>query len=211
MVDQSTGCTPALRWHRFIRRVFASSLLMGIGTASAPPAVARTPITMVLPSMATISLLSGRTISGVRLTALGPTEVSYEKGGRRSLPVREVESISFSGPLSLEGRGLPVLSFMTDNMIPAEILFSLGRIFGPKPETSTRSVRCRQSRQIPITSSALSVQPNGEALALDPASLESSVVTDLQQARSINILMVETLRLGADSKVQLEYKICSQI
>jgi hypothetical protein len=186
MVRQPNRSFPAIWWHRMTRSAEAAFLLMVVVHASAPAAVAKGPITLVLPSRVTISLVSGKTMSGVRLTALGPSQVSYEKGGNRSLPVQEVKSISFSGPMTLEqkaSRGI--------------------RIRGSQP------VGCRGPRQMPIPGSALSVQSKRDALSLDPASLDTSVLRDLRQASSLNTLVVDTLRFDPDGKVQLDYKSCS--
>ncbi len=126
--------------------------------------------------------------------------------------MRDVKSISFSGPLTLEGARLPVLSFWAKLLTPASIPSKLpSNVLVPSTISPTRSVYCGRSRQMMIPSSALLVQPNGEALTLDPASLESSVVTDLQQAISSNILVVETLRLDPDGRMRLEYKTCLPI
>ena len=129
-------------------------------------------ITLVLPSRVSISLASGKTISGVRLTALDSSQLSYEKGGKRSLPV-SLEA-TFRKPI----RGFQISG-------------------------------CRGPQEMPIPGSALLVVPNGDALALDPAILESTVSKDLQQASSVNILVVSALRFDPDGKVRLEYKSCS--
>ena len=184
MVGQPAGSIPAFRWHRLPRACLAFSLFIGIGIASAPTAMGKALITLVLPSRVSISLASGKTISGVRLTALDSSQLSYEKGGKRSLPVREVRSISFSGPVSLEA------TFR-------------------KPIRGFQISGCRGPREMPIPGSALLVVPNGDALALDPAILESTVSKDLQQASSVNILVVSALRFDPDGKVRLEYKSCS--
>jgi hypothetical protein len=164
--------------------VLAALLLMLAGPASTPAAVAKEPITLVLPSRVTISLVSGKTISGMRLTALGPSQVSYEKGGKRSLPVREVKSIAFSGSVTLEAKFPPDMR-------------------------GSKLVGCRGPRQMPLPGSALLVQSKGETLVLDPASLDTSVLRDLRQASSLNTLVVDTLRFEPDGKVQLDYKSCS--
>jgi hypothetical protein len=154
------------------------------GPVSTAAAVAKGPITLMLPSRVTISLVSGKTISGVRLTALGPSQVSYEKGGKRSLPVREVKSIAFSGSVTLEEK------------LPPEV-------------RGTKLVGCRGPLQMPLPGSALLVQSKGDALFLDPASLDTSVLRDLRQASSLNTLVVDTLRFEPDGMVQLDYKSCS--
>ena len=184
MGRQLTSTTPALRGQWLSRAGLAAAVLMCVASASAAAAWAQAPITMVLPSRVAIALASGQTISGVRLMALGPSEVSYEKGGRRSLPVREVKSISFSGPVLLEAKRRP-------------------DIRGPEVEG------CRGPRLLPISSSALVVQSNGDALALDPASLARTVSRDLRQASSLNSLVVDTLRFVPDGKVRLTYNSCS--
>lgn len=184
MDRQLTGSTPALRRQWLSRAGLAAAVLMRVASASAAAAWAQAPITMVLPSRVAIALASGQTISGVRLMALGLSEVSYEKGGRRSLPLREVKSISFSGSVSLEAK------------LPPEIR-------GAKVEG------CRGPRLLLISGSALVVQSNGDALALNPASLERTVSRDLRQASSLNFLVVDTLRFEPDGKVRLTYNSCS--
>ena len=184
MVRQPNGFIPAIWLQRPLEAVLAALLLMVIGPASTPAAVAKGPITMVLPSRVTISLVSGETISGVRLTDLGPSQLIYEKGGKRSLPLRQVKSISFSGSVSLEAK------------LPPDI-------------RGSKLVGCRGPRQMPLPGSALLVQSKGDTLVLDPASLESSLLRDLRQASSLNTLVVDTLRFDPDGKVQLDYKSCS--
>lgn len=184
MVRQLNRSFSGIWWYRMTRSAQAAFLLMVVVHASTPAAVAKGPITLVLPSRVTISLVSGKTISGVRLTALGPSQVSYEKGGNRSLPVQEVKSISFSGPMTLEAKRPPDIR-------------------------GTKLEGCRGPRQMPIPGSALSVQSKRDALSLDPASLDTSVLRDLRQASSLNTLVVDTLRFDPDGKVQLEYKSCS--
>jgi hypothetical protein len=184
MVRPPNGSIPASRWHRPFQAVLAALLLVVIGPASTPAAVAKGPIKLVLPSRVTISLVSGKTISGARLTDLGPSQVSYEKGGKRSLPVREVKSISFSGSVTLEEK------------LPPDV-------------RGSKLVGCRGPLQMPLPGSALLVQSKGDALFLDPASLDTSVLRDLRQATSLNTLVVDTLRFEPDGKVQLDYKSCS--
>jgi len=184
MVRPPNGSIPAIWLQRPLEAVLAALLLVVIGPASTPAAVAKGPITMVLPSRVTISLVSGKTISGVRLTDLGPSQVSYEKGGKRSLPVQEVKSISFSGSISLKAKRPPDIR-------------------------GTKLVGCRGPRQMPLPGSALLVQSKGDTLSLDPASLDTSVLRDLRQATSLNTLVVDTLRFDPDGKVQLDYKSCS--
>ena len=178
---QLTGFIPALRRRRLTRAGLAAALfmgLMGVASASAVAALAQAWITLVLPIRASIALASGRSISGVRLTALGPSEVRYEKGGRRTLPIQKVKSISFTGPMLLESRLMIVLS----------------------------SRGCQNPRQLLIPRTALVVKPNSDALALDPASLSSTESNVMQQAKWMGYsIVVKTLKFEADGLMQLEY------
>jgi hypothetical protein len=134
----------------------------------ATPAIAAGPLTLLLPSQATIKLVNGQTISGIRLESVGTDAVSYEQGGKRSLPLRQVQSIAFSGPKG-----------------------------------------CRGPRQLLLASTALAVQPKGMALALDPTRLDSTLRLDLQQAITLNTLVVDSLHFDPRGNVRLDYKACS--
>jgi hypothetical protein len=200
MVGQTTGATPALRWHRFIRAGLAAALLMGIGTVSAPAGEVEGAIRMELPPRVTITLQSGRTISGVLLAAVGQRGISYKKGGKRFLIVVEVKKISFSGPVLLERRYREVLM---SGKVPS-ILF-------PENQDTTRGNDCRKPREIATPVSAMLLKSNGEALYLDPRGLEPFVVKDLRQARRNKFLLVESLQFDPDGKVRLKYKCANPV
>jgi hypothetical protein len=150
----------------------------------ATPAIAAGPLTLLLPSQATIKLVNGQTISGIRLESVGTDAVSYEQGGKRSLPLRQVQSIAFSGPVPLRSNKTP-------------------EIRGETPKG------CRGPRQLLLASTALAVQPKGMALALDPTRLDSTLRLDLQQAITLNTLVVDSLHFDPRGNVRLDYKACS--
>lgn len=189
MDRQLSGSISALRRRRLSRTGLATALFMGVASASTTASLAQAWITLVLPIRVSIALASGMTISGVRLTALGPTEVSYEKGGRRTLPVPEVKNISFKGPMSLESPIKPVL---------------FGRRLSSGKTLSSGG--CQKPRQPLIPRTALVVIPNGDALALDTASMSSTERNVMQEAKwSGYSLVVKTLKFEADGLMQLEY------
>jgi hypothetical protein len=182
MVCQPNG--PHSGVERLLARTGWAAILLAAGLAfGAAAAGSMEPIPLKLPRQATISMVNGGTISGVRLAALGPSQVSYEKAGRRFLPAREVASIAFSGPVVLR-----------ENVRP--------EIRGEEP------AGCGKRREMSLLSSALTVQANGDALAIAPSGLTPTRLMDLQQATSLNTLVVTLLRFGADGKVWLEYKSC---
>jgi len=162
----------------------AATLITAILVSTSTPATAADPLTLMLPSTATIKLVNLQTISGIRLVAVGPSAVSYEQGGQRSLSLRKVESISFMGSIKLKAKEGPTVR-------------------GEAPKG------CRGPRQMLLASTALVVQPNGVAIALDPASLDTTLRKDLQQASVLNTLVVDSLRFDPSGKVQLAYKACS--
>jgi hypothetical protein len=167
-----------------IKTRLAATLITAILVSTATSATAADALTLMLPSTATIKLVNLQTISGIRLAAMGPSAVSYEQGGQRSLPLRQVESISFTGPIKLKAKEGPTVR-------------------GEAPKG------CRGPRQILLASTALVVQPNGVAMALDPATLDTTQRKDLQQTSVFNTLVVDTLRFDPSGKVQLAYKACS--
>ena len=188
MDRQLTGSISALRRRRLSRAGLATALFTGVASASTAAGLAQAWITLVLPIRVTIALASGMSISGVRLTALGPTEVSYEKGGRRTLPAQEVKNISFTGPMSLESPSKYVLHGPSSSRL---WLSSMG---------------CQKPRQLLIPRTALVVIPNGNALALDTASISSTERNVLLNAKwSGYSLVVKTLKFEADGLMQLEY------
>ncbi len=141
-------------------------------------------IFLVLPRQATISLVDGRSISGVRLTSLDHDNLTFTKGGKRSLPLIQVKRISFAGPVQFLQRRL-------------------------KPPRGDEPKGCREHYQLKTNNRVLSVHDSGEMLAIDPDGLESLVFMNLQGPSSRKKLVVSMVRFDSDARVLIEYKSCS--
>jgi hypothetical protein len=160
-----------------------ATLITAILVSTALSATAADPLMLMLPNTATINLVNRQTISGIRLSAVGPSAVIYEQGGKRTLPMRQVASISFTGPITLKAKEGPILR-------------------GDTPKG------CRKPRKLLLASTALKVHSNGDAMTLDLASLDSTLRKDLQQTSVLNSLVVDSLNFNPSGKVELAYKAC---
>jgi len=142
------------------------------------------PIFLVLPRQATISLVDGKSISGVRITSLDHDNLSYIKGGKRSLPLIYVKRISFAGPVQFWQKRLP-------------------------PPRGDKPKGCREHYQLTTNNRVLSVHDSGEMLAIDPDGLESLVFMNLQGPSSRKKLVVSMVTFDSNARVLIEYKSCA--
>ncbi|WP_094510957.1 hypothetical protein [Synechococcus sp. MW101C3] len=147
--------------------------------------MAAEPVRLQLPPIVTIrGLAKGGSYSGVRLIAVGPTDVVFTKGGVRTVPLAQVASITFQGAVkpredrNPEMRGEPLKDCL------------------PQPE-------------VRLASAALAIQSDGSTLALKPDALQDLVRKDLRQVGSLRTLVVDSMRFAPGGLVNLAYKACA--
>jgi hypothetical protein len=162
----------------------ASAVLMLSVFPTVAKSAAGTALKLILPSNVTIHLADSKSISGVRLATLSPSQVAFEKGGRRTLQLAEVARIAFQGAVELKAKGEPVFRGVS--------------LKG-----------CGRQREILVSTESLEIQPDGASLALNPDRLPSAVLRDLRQTIAIKTLVVESLLFDPGGKVRLLYKACS--
>jgi hypothetical protein len=175
---------PAL--HRLLAALIASSgALCWAGLPSAAAGAPAEAVMLMLPAKATIKTTKGQSYTGVRLSALSPSQITYEKGGKRSLAAGDVSSIAFLGKVNLKAKGSNVVR-------------------GVEPRGCTPS-----AEEVQVASAGLAIQANGSSLALVPAQLPESVRKDLKQTSKVLTLVVNELRFAPGGKVRVVYKACA--
>ncbi|MFM9100391.1 MAG: hypothetical protein ACKOPS_03240 [Cyanobium sp.] len=143
------------------------------------------PVVLMLPAKATIKTTKGQSYSGVRLSALSPSQITYERGGQRALAAGDVSSIAFLGKVSLIAKGSHVVR-------------------GVEPRGCTPS-----ADEVQVAASALAIQGNGTSLALLPAQLPKQVRIDLRQSSQVRTLVVNELRVDPGGKVRVVFRSCA--
>ena len=143
------------------------------------------PVVLMLPAKATIKTNKGQTYSGVRLSALSPSQITYERGGQRALAAGDVSSIAFLGKVSIKAKGSDVVR-------------------GVEPSGCTPS-----ADEVQVAASALAIQGNGTSLALLPAQLPKQVRIDLRQSSQVRTLVVNELRFDPGGKVRVVFRSCT--
>lgn len=179
-----------------MRRLLASRLALpalitaatGLVSALEPLGLAvagEAPVVLMLPAKATIKTTKGQSYSGVRLSALTPSQITYERGGLRALAAGDVSSIAFLGKVSLKAKGSDVVR-------------------GMEPRGCTPS-----AEEVEVASAALAIQGNGTSLALLPAQLPKQVRIVLRQSSQIRTLVVDELRFDPGGKVRVVFRSCA--
>jgi hypothetical protein len=179
-----------------MRRVLASRLALpaliaaaaGLVWAWEPLGLAvagEAPVVLMLPAKATIKTTKGQSYSGVRLSGLSPSQITYERGGHRALAAADVSSIAFLGKVSLKAKGRDPVR-------------------GVEPRGCTPS-----AEEVQVASAALAIQGNGTSLALLPAQLPEAVRKDLLQTSQVRTLVVNELRFDPGGKVRVLFKTCA--
>lgn len=143
------------------------------------------PVVLMLPAKATIKTTKGQSYSGVRLSALSPSQITYERGGQRALAAGDVSSIAFLGKVSLKAKGSHVVR-------------------GVEPRGCTPS-----ADEVQVAASALAIQGNGTSLALLPAQLPKQVRIDLRQSSQVRTLVVNELHFDPGGKVRVVFRSCA--
>lgn len=156
--------------------------------AGLPGSVAARPIsnvTLMLPAKATIKTVKGQSYSGVRLADVTPSRITYEKGGKRSLPAAQVSSVVFEGPVMLKAKGI-------------------------SPPRGVAPKGCQQvPDEVKVAAAALRIQSDGTSLALLPSQLPNPVRLDLQQTSQVRTLVVDKLFFDPGGKVRVVFKACA--
>ena len=141
-------------------------------------------IMLMLPRQAIISLVNGQSISGVQVTFLSQTKLSYVKGGNRSLPLSNVRSLSFREPNNPQQKRSP-------------------KFRGDEPKG------CRQPYQLMTNTRLLSLQKNGSILAVTSDGMDSLEYMNLQGPSSRKKLVVIMVRFDSNARVLIKYMSCS--
>lgn len=177
-----------------MRRTFVSHLLPALIAASGGLVPAALPqaaeaaraVVLMLPEKATIETTQGQSYSPVRLSAFNGSRITYEKGGKRSLPAASVKSIAFLGNMILKAKG--------------DI-----QVRGVKPRGCAPA-----SEEVQVAATALTIQADGTSLALLPAQLPEAVRKDLLQASQVRTLVVNELRFDPGGKVRVVFRSCAR-
>lgn len=159
------------------------TLWLATALATSAAGVGKAPIKLRLPSRVTISLVNGRVVSGVRLLSLQPNQVNYKKAGIRTLPLRQVLSISFRDETRLKER------------IPQKL-------------RGGDSDRCQEEREISLISSALEILDSGEILALFPDKIKSDDLQYLRKLSNDNKTFVSVLSFNSLGRVRIKLLSC---
>jgi hypothetical protein len=142
-------------------------------------------VLLKLPASVTILTTKGESYSGVRLLAVTPTKISYEKEGKRFLESSEVKSIAFRGKVVLETK-------------------RIGPMRGVEPKGCPQ-----KSEEVLVAAAALAIQPDGTSLTLLPAQLPKGLNKDLQQTSQGRTLVVNKLLFDPSGKVRVLFKACA--
>lgn len=147
--------------------------------------MAAEPVRLQLPPIVTIRRLApGGLYSGVRLVAVGPTDVVFTKGGVRTVPLAQVASITFQGPV-----------VYTENR---------------NPEMRGEPLKdCLPQPEVRLAYGALAIQSDGSSLALRPDGLQDVVRKSLRQVGGLRTLVVDSMRFAPGGLVNLAYKACA--
>lgn len=172
--------------HTLLSVVIATvDTLLGLQVPQAVAAPAPGSVELRLPAIVTIQTTKGDSFSGVRLSEVSPSGITYEKGGKRFLAASKVKSIAFRGKVWLGKNGL-------------------GPIRGVEPRGCPP-----QATEVLVATAALAIQPDGTSLSLLPAQLPKLVKMDLQHTSQGRTLVVNELRFAPSGKVRVVYKACA--
>lgn len=175
---------PAL--HGLLAAVIASSgALLSAALPRAAEGAPAEAVMLLLPAKATIKTTKGQSYTGVRLSALSPSQITYEKGGKRALAAGDVKSIAFLGKVKLKAKGSNVVR-------------------GVEPRGCPPS-----AEEVQVASAALAIQSDGTSLALQPAQLPKTVQMDLRHTSKVRTLVVNELRFDPGGKVRVVYRACA--